>query len=353
MQRAMKIFISYARKDEAFRAQLLVFLTGMQRRGLIAPWHDRLIEGGSDWRADIRRELETCDLALLLVSAEFLHSDFIHSEELAYLMQRRQEQGIRVLPLIVRPCDWEHEEIGKLAVLPANGKPLITFSEADGARDQAWTEIGKQIRAMAEDFQRLQAQPLPQEQNWMRDLAAKAEARPPARPDVQALYAGWPQGNQAVRLEFCSATGVARHFNAVGGEYLLKVTLDYAGNLLLFAQDESGVLRHLYPHLHRPDPWLEAGSYFLPGQLLRLPLPGQTENKWICGTKGRERVCGFLLPQLPPAFKLLHLAPPLPLTLVSTESWVAYLAMLRACIGTRMALCEMVVGGGICIPDDA
>lgn len=351
MQRAMKIFISYARKDEAFRAQLLVFLTGMQRRGLIAPWHDRLIEGGSDWRADIRRELETCDLALLLVSAEFLASEFIHSEELTYLLKRRQEQGIRVVPLILRACPWRNEEIGSLAVLPQNGKPLITFDLENGERDQAWTDICEQIETWAKAFQaqhevhrESDASASDPEAVWLEQMAEKGRDAPKACPDLEVLQASWPRGQPALDLQFCNATGVPVYFVGVGAEYVLRLRLHRAGNVLLFAQDDSGELHYLFPHFKHPEPWLEAGTYFLPGQLLRLPLPGQAGRKLVCGGKGRERACAFLLPQLPSDYKLRHLLSPQPLTTVSAFAWEQDLLMLRACIGTQMVMCEMVVG---------
>jgi len=149
----LKPFISYAHEDEAFKDALLEHLAGLQRRGLIQPWHDRLIEVGSEWRESIGTSLNGFDLALLLVSRAFLASDFIHSVEIKHLLERRKREGIRVVPIIVRPCAWKLEPIGELQALPGNGKAIISFPEETGERDQAWTAIALQLAQWAEELQ--------------------------------------------------------------------------------------------------------------------------------------------------------------------------------------------------------
>lgn len=144
--KAFTIFISYAHQDEAFKDQLTQQLKGLQRQGLIAPWHDRCIDGGDDWRSGITEAIDTCDLALLLVSPAFIASDFIYAEELARLMARRQNEGIRIVPIIIKPCAWKHEKpIESLQARPRDGAALITFPEETGARAQAWVDIVEEI----------------------------------------------------------------------------------------------------------------------------------------------------------------------------------------------------------------
>ena len=73
-----------------------------------------------------------------------------NDEELTRLFQRRKEQGLRVVPIIVREYLWQSEPVLKdLQALPKDGKPVIGFSEATGARDQVWTEIAQAIEAIA------------------------------------------------------------------------------------------------------------------------------------------------------------------------------------------------------------
>ena len=146
----LKVFISYARKDESFKDELVTMLAGLQRRGIVETWQDRRIEAGDEWNTSISDALNDCNLALLLVSADYLASRFIQEEEQPKLLQRRHEMQLRVIPIIVRACPWQGEPVLKtLQTLPADGKPIITFSEEKGERDQVWTDIAAVIEERA------------------------------------------------------------------------------------------------------------------------------------------------------------------------------------------------------------
>jgi hypothetical protein len=147
---ALKIFISYAHEDEEFKDQLVKMLAGLHRRGIVDAWQDRRIEAGDEWYQSIQDAMDECDLALLLVSSDYLASRFIQEEEQPRLLQRRQEMQLRVVPIVVRPCMWESEPVLKdLQALPKDGKPIITFSQATGDRDQVWTDIAAVIEQRA------------------------------------------------------------------------------------------------------------------------------------------------------------------------------------------------------------
>ena len=150
----LKIFISYAHKDEAFKDELVVMLASMQRRGIIDAWQDRRIEAGDEWYQAIQEAMTECDLALLLVSKNFLSSRFIQDEEIPRFLQRRKKEGMRVIPIIIRPCMWSSEPVLKdLQALPQDGKAVIAFPEETGERDQVWTEIAKVIESQAQALQ--------------------------------------------------------------------------------------------------------------------------------------------------------------------------------------------------------
>lgn len=143
---AYQIFISYAHEDETHKNALTQQLKGLQRQGLIAPWNDQCIDGGASWRGEIAGAIDACDLALLLVSPAFIASDFIYAEELARLLARREQDRIRVVPIIVKPCLWKLEKpIESLQARPKDAKAIVTFSEENGARAQAWTDIVEEI----------------------------------------------------------------------------------------------------------------------------------------------------------------------------------------------------------------
>ena len=148
----LRIFISYAREDERFKDELVTMLGGLQRRGVVDAWQDRRIEAGDDWYRSIQEAMDSCDLALLLVSPDYLASGFIQEEEQPKLLQRRQEILLRVIPIIVRPCKWKSEPALKgIQVLPKDGKPVIKFTKASGARDQVWEEIATVIENRAKE----------------------------------------------------------------------------------------------------------------------------------------------------------------------------------------------------------
>jgi len=147
---ALKIFISYSHKDEEFKDDLVTMLEGLRRQGVISPWQDRCIEEGDEWYQEIQDAMNECDLAILLVSKHFIASRFIQDEELPLLLQRRSDLGLRVVPIIVRPCKWSSEPaLSKLQALPKDGKAVITFSKENGDSDQVWTDIATAIEKRA------------------------------------------------------------------------------------------------------------------------------------------------------------------------------------------------------------
>ncbi|HEX8650400.1 MAG TPA: TIR domain-containing protein [Pyrinomonadaceae bacterium] len=146
----LKVFISYSHRDEEFKEELVTMLAGLERQGIIDPWQDRRIEEGDEWYQAIQDAMNDCDLAILLVSQNFIASRFIQDEELPRVLQRRREQGLRVVPIIVRPCKWQSEPVLKdLQALPKDGKAIITFAKDNGERDQAWTDIATVIEKRA------------------------------------------------------------------------------------------------------------------------------------------------------------------------------------------------------------
>ena len=145
-----KIFISYSHQDEKFKDALVKMLAGLQRRGVIDAWQDRRILPGEEWFKAIKQAIYECDMALLLVSSDFIASRFINDEELPDLLKRREKEGMIIIPIIVRDCLWQMEPVLKdLQALPTHGKAVITFSEATGDRDKIWAEIAQAIERRA------------------------------------------------------------------------------------------------------------------------------------------------------------------------------------------------------------
>lgn len=101
-----KVFISYSHKDEDWKDRLQDQLAVLEMEGLLSVWEDRQVDIGDDWYPEIEKALNEADIAILLISAHFLSSKFIKSEEIPRLLQRRAQEGIRVIPLVLKPCPW-------------------------------------------------------------------------------------------------------------------------------------------------------------------------------------------------------------------------------------------------------
>lgn len=127
------VFFSYSHRDEAYRDQLETHLAMLKRQGLIETWHDRRIVAGDELHGRIGEELERADVILLLVSADFLASDYCYDREMLRAIERHDAGEARVIPIILRPCDWEGAPFGKLRASPNDGKPVSTFPDLDVA----------------------------------------------------------------------------------------------------------------------------------------------------------------------------------------------------------------------------
>jgi hypothetical protein len=142
------LFFSYSHKDEDFRDQLEVHLAMLKRQGIIDGWHDRRILAGDEFDKSIDANLERADVILLLVSADFLASDYCYDIEVRRAIERQERGLARVIPVILRPCDWQTGPLGKLLVAPKDGIPITRWQD----RDDAFLRVHHQIKlAIAND----------------------------------------------------------------------------------------------------------------------------------------------------------------------------------------------------------
>jgi hypothetical protein len=144
--KTINLFYSYSHKDEALRDELEKHLKLLQRQHVIDTWHDRKISNGTEWDKVINKNLDTADIVLLLISADFLASDYCWDIEIQRAMQRHEEKSAVVIPVLLRPCDTEKADFMTLQGLPKNFKPVTTWLNPD----EAFTDIAKGIRAVAE-----------------------------------------------------------------------------------------------------------------------------------------------------------------------------------------------------------
>jgi tetratricopeptide (TPR) repeat protein len=145
----VQIFFSYAHRDEALRDELAKHLDILRRQGVISTWHDRCITAGREWAGEIDRELETADIILLLISVDFLSSDYINDVELTRAMARHEAQSARVIPVILRPCRWQRGAFAKLQALPTDSEPVTSGKWA--SQDDAFLVVAQGIERAAEE----------------------------------------------------------------------------------------------------------------------------------------------------------------------------------------------------------
>ena len=148
MRQKVNVFISYAHEDNHLCKQLEKHLSSLKQEKCIDIWYNRNITAGQDWKQEIDVHLNDAQIILLLVSANFLASEYCYSIEMKRALDRNDAREACVIPVILRPVDWHHAPFGKLQALPPEGIP-ITLSRN---RDQTFRDITRGIRKAAEEL---------------------------------------------------------------------------------------------------------------------------------------------------------------------------------------------------------
>jgi hypothetical protein len=144
----IEVFISYSHKDEALREELGTHLSLLLRERVIDEWHDRRIVAGREWNGAIDEHLNRAAVILLLVSADFLASDYCYDIEMKRALERHDAGDACVIPVILRAVDWRGAPFAKLQALPKDGKPLTSWPN----KDEAFTDVARGIREALKDL---------------------------------------------------------------------------------------------------------------------------------------------------------------------------------------------------------
>ncbi|MFJ7007937.1 toll/interleukin-1 receptor domain-containing protein [Pseudomonas putida] len=143
-----KVFFSYSHDDEELRNQLEKHLASLRYEGLVDSWHDRRLLAGEMVDSAIDAQIDSADVVLLLVSASFLSSHYCYSVEMQRALARHAAGECRVVPVILRACDWTHSPMGKLLAVPQDGKPITSWTNPD----EAFTDVVRQIRVLIKEL---------------------------------------------------------------------------------------------------------------------------------------------------------------------------------------------------------
>ncbi len=144
----LSVFLSYSHRDEPRRDRLEKHLALLKREGRITLWHDREIRGGEGWAERISDHLETADLVLLLVSADFLASDYCYETEMTRALERHNGGEARAVPIVLKPCDWQSAPFGRLQALPRDDRPVASWDDEEAA----WAVVAKELRTVIEEL---------------------------------------------------------------------------------------------------------------------------------------------------------------------------------------------------------
>ncbi|MCD0460077.1 toll/interleukin-1 receptor domain-containing protein [Roseiconus lacunae] len=138
----ISVFYSYSHADEALRNELEKHLSVLKREGFIDQWHDRQIEAGQEWEPSIDKNLMQAHIVLLLVSSDFLASNYCYETEMKAAMERHSVREARVIPIVLRSCDWSLAPFGKLQALPKDAMAVTSWEN----QDEAFTDVAKGLR---------------------------------------------------------------------------------------------------------------------------------------------------------------------------------------------------------------
>jgi len=144
----IEVFISYSHKDQIFREELEIHLSNLKRQNIISSWYDGNISPGSEWEPQIMDHLTSAQIILLLISADFIHSDFCYSIEMKQAIDRHNVGEARIIPILLRPTDWQGAPFDKLQMLPTGAKAVTKWRR----RDDAFPDIVQGIRASIHDL---------------------------------------------------------------------------------------------------------------------------------------------------------------------------------------------------------
>ena len=219
----LELFFCYSHEDEELRQSLQKHLRGLTRQGHIAIWHDRQISAGTEWKREIDKHLDTAQIILLLVSPDFMNSDYCYSVEMKRAMQRHQRGDAHVIPVILRPTLWKDAPFGKLQVLPTDAIPVVSGKWHN--QDEAFEDVAEGIYQAVNSFLGLVSpdRPVPPSirVNWPDQLTSSFEWQYLSRKAGDTLLRGWEQFPPLAR------TDLLQHWQSLSPQTRTRLLQDW------------------------------------------------------------------------------------------------------------------------------
>lgn len=140
-RKSLRAFISYSHKDEDFKNEFVKHLHPLEKLGLIENWYDNKIQPGDHISDSVFKEMSISDIVFLLISIDYLNSDFCYNKEMQTALSDMKKRNIKVIPIILRDCFWKKTPFKDLKSLPKDGKSIISYIN----KDEAYTSIAEEI----------------------------------------------------------------------------------------------------------------------------------------------------------------------------------------------------------------
>ena len=148
MEKPLGVFCCYARKDQQRLNELRTHLAPLRHQGLVTLWADTDIDAGTEWEKELGLHLNTAHIILLLISPDFIASDYCYNKEMKRALERHERSEARVIPIILRPCAWKKAPFGKLQAMPRDAKPITTWDNSD----EAFNDVSERLRDVVEEI---------------------------------------------------------------------------------------------------------------------------------------------------------------------------------------------------------
>jgi hypothetical protein len=200
-----RVFYSYSHKDAELRERLGTYLAPLRHQKKIIEWHDRKIEPGTNWEAEISTQLESANLILLLVSADFLASDYCFGVEVEKALTRLKQGQAKVVPVLLKSCLWEESRFSELQIIPRDAKAITRWDSSEEAFKHVATEIRQIVSepppsARKDSIDSKDGEAHRLETRWSLDLV-RGQVRSYARLYERARQRMRPSGERTHRME--------------------------------------------------------------------------------------------------------------------------------------------------------
>ena len=179
-----QLFISYSHKDEEYLDEFVGHLSPLERNGKINIWYDKKLIAGENLDEVLATKLQSADLVVFLVSANFIQSVSCYEKELVKTIDRGRRERVEVIPVILKECLWKNTVIGKFVASTKNGKSVMSYSR----RDEAWVEIVQQIEKKATEFLNSKC----------RSVEKESVNLVQSKPEIKLSFSNWLNGTEIV-----------------------------------------------------------------------------------------------------------------------------------------------------------